>query len=333
MRAAVVREHGDIDNILIETDFPEPELEPGWVRIAVKATSLNYHDLFSRRGMPGISLPLPLVIGSDIAGEVVETAPNVTGTKTGDRVLIDPLHMQRGMIGERWNGGRAEYCVADASQLVPIPDEVDFDTASCIPLAYATAHRMMITRGNLKEDDTVLVMGASGGVGTACVLLAKKMGATVISCASNQQKLERLSELGSDHGINYVEEDMRKAAWAIAGKPRITGEDGVDLLVNCTGGGTWIDSTRCLRKGGRLVTCGATAGFEDQIDIRYVWTYEHSLLGSNGWERSDIVAMLDYAADQSLLPVIDKVLPLEEVQSAERLMENREIFGKIVLRP
>ena len=333
MRAAVVREHGEIENILIEDDFPEPDLEPGWARIAVKATSLNYHDLFTRRGMPGINLPLPLVVGSDIAGEVVEVAGGVVEATIGNRVLIDPLNMQRGMIGERWNGGRAEYCVADAKQLVPIPDTVSYEIAACIPLAYATAHRMMVTRGDVKAEDTVLVMGASGGVGTACVLLAKRAGATVISCASTEEKLERLKDLGSDHVVNYVEQDMREASWEIAGKPRITGEGGVDLLVNCTGGGSWIDSTRCMRKGGRLVTCGATAGFEDQIDIRYVWTYEHSLLGSNGWHRSDIVTMLEYAAEGSLLPVIDRVMPLEEVHEAERLMEEREVFGKIVLQP
>ena len=314
-------------------DFPEPDLEPGWARIAVKATSLNYHDLFTRRGMPGINLPLPLVVGSDIAGEVVEVAGGVVEATIGNRVLIDPLNMQRGMIGERWNGGRAEYCGADAKQLVPIPDTVSYEIAACIPLAYATAHRMMVTRGDVKAEDTVLVMGASGGVGTACVLLAKRAGATVISCASTEEKLERLKDLGSDHGVNYVEQDMREASWEIAGKPRITGEGGVDLLVNCTGGGSWIDSTRCMRKGGRLVTCGATAGFEDQIDIRYVWTYEHSLLGSNGWHRSDIVTMLEYAAEGSLLPVIDRVMPLEEVHEAERLMEEREVFGKIVLQP
>ena len=333
MRAAVVREHGEIENILIEDDFPEPDLEPGWARIAVKATSLNYHDLFTRRGMPGINLPLPLVVGSDIAGEVVEVAGGVVEATIGNRVLIDPLNMQRGMIGERWNVGRAEYCVADAKQLVPIPDTVSYEIAACIPLAYATAHRMMVTRGDVKAEDTVLVMGASGGVGTACVLLAKRAGATVISCASTEEKLERLKDLGSDHVVNYVEQDMREASWEIAGKPRITGEGGVDLLVNCTGGGSWIDSTRCMRKGGRLVTCGATAGFEDQIDIRYVWTYEHSLLGSNGWHRSDIVTMLEYAAEGSLLPVIDRVMPLEEVHEAERLMEEREVFGKIVLQP
>jgi alcohol dehydrogenase len=142
----------------------------------------------------------------------------------------------------------------------------------------------------------------------------------VISCASSPDKLERLSEIGSDEGINYIEQDMREACWDLVGKPRITGEGGVDLLVNCTGGEAWTDSTRCMRRGGRLVTCGATAGFNEQIDVRYVWTYEHSLLGSNGWARKDIEQMLEYAADGSMVAVIDKVLPLSEVHEAKRLL-------------
>ncbi len=333
MRAAVVREHGDINNILLEEDYPEPVIEPGWVKVAVKATSLNYHDLFSRRGMPGIRLPLPLIIGSDIAGEVVETGPDVDERLIGSRVLIDPLLLSLGMIGERWDGGRAEYCAAHASQLVPIPDNVGFEVAAAIPLAYATAHRMMVTRGRVKETDTVLVMGASGGVGTACVLLAKAAGATVIACASSSEKLSRLQALGADHGINYIEQDMREAVWDLVGKPRITGEGGVDLLINSTGGGTWNDSVRCMRRAGRLVTCGATAGFDEEVDVRYVWTYEHDLLGSNGWRRSDIEALLTQASTGALVPVIDKVMPLTDVHEAERLMEERALFGKVVLVP
>jgi alcohol dehydrogenase len=333
MRAAVVREHGEINNILVEENYPEPVIEPGWVKVAVKAASLNYHDLFSRRGMPGIRLPLPLIIGSDIAGEVVETGQDEDADLIGKRVLIDPLLPSHGMIGERWDGGRAEYCAAHASQLVVMPDNVSFETAACIPLAYATAHRMMVTRGRVKTTDTVLIMGASGGVGTACVLLAKAAGARVIACASSEEKLNRLAELGADHGINYAEQDMREAVWDLVGKPRITGEGGVDLLINSTGGGTWRDSVRCMRRSGRLVSCGATAGFEEEVDVRYVWTYEHDLLGSNGWQRSDIEAMLGQAATGTLLPVIDKVLPLSEVREAERLMEARALFGKIVLVP
>jgi alcohol dehydrogenase len=248
-------------------------------------------------------------------------------------VLVDPLLRELGMIGERFDGGRAEYCVAHASQLVPIPAGVSFEEAASIPLAYATAHRMMVTRANVSSGDSVLVLGASGGVGTACVLLAKAAGATVIACASSRDKLERLRALGADHLVNYVEQDMREAVWELVGKPRITGAGGVDLVVNCTGGNTWLDSTRCMKVGARLVTCGATAGFEEKIDVRYVWTYEHSLMGSNGWRRSDITELLDAARQRRLVPVIDRVMALADVHEAERLMERREVFGKIVLVP
>jgi alcohol dehydrogenase len=333
MRAAVVSEHGPIEVIRLENDYPEPSPEPGWVRVRVGATSLNFHDIFSRRGMPGIRLPLPLIIGSDIAGTIDQVGDGVEAWSEGDRVLIDPMYIERGMIGERWDGGRAEYCVAHASQVVRIPQAVSFEVAASIPLAYATAHRMMVTRGGVSADDQVLVMGASGGVGTACVLLAKRAGATVLACASSAEKLERLADLGADYGIDYVDADMRKATWEVVGKPRISGAGGVDLLVNCTGGGTWNDSIRCLKVGGRLVTCGATAGFEEEVDVRYVWTFEHNLMGSNGWRRSDIESLLTYAADGTLAPVIDKVMDLGDVHEAERLMEDRAVFGKIVLLP
>ena len=333
MRAAVVYETGSLENIVLEENYPEPELKSNWVRLKVGACSINYHDIFSRRGMPGIKLRYPLIIGSDVAGEVVELGPDVEGITLGDRVLLDPMLHGVGLIGERFDGGRAEYCVAHHSQVVPIPAAVSFETAASIPLAYATAHRMMVTRANVKADDTVLVLGASGGVGTACVLLAKMVGAKVIACASSAEKLDRLRDIGADHAVNYIEQDMRKAVWEIVDKPTITGSGGVELVVNCTGGGTWIDSTRCMKVGGRLVTCGATAGFEEQIDIRYIWTFEHSLLGSNGWRRRDITTLLDLAANETLVPVIDKVMPLSEVHEAERLMEQREVFGKIVLVP
>lgn len=333
MRAAVVYEHGPRHKIVFERNYREPPLKADWVRLRVRACSVNYHDIFSRRGMPGIKLPLPLIIGSDIAGEVVELGPEASGVSVGDRVLVDPVLPPFGMIGERYDGGRAELCAAHPTQLIPIPDDLTFEVAASIPLAYATAHRMMVTRARVTRDDLVLILGASGGVGTACVLLAKLAGATVIACANSADKLHRLRELGADHLINYVEQDMREAVWEIAGKPRVTGTGGVDLVVNCTGRGTWIDSTRCMRVGARLVTCGATAGFAEQIDIRYIWTFEHNVLGSNGWRRADITVLIEHAAGGTLRPVIDRVMPLDEVHEAERLMEDREVFGKIVLVP
>jgi alcohol dehydrogenase len=336
MRAAVVREHGDRDRIVIENNYPDPKPGPGWMVLRVRATSLNFHDIFTRRGMPGIRIPMPIVIGSDIAGEIHEIGEGVEGWKTGDRVLVDPLPCAGTdwkFIGEQFDGGRAEYCAVHQDQLIHLPDTVSFERAASLPLAYATAYRMMLTRGQLKAGEKVLVLGASGGVGTCCVLLAKLFGAEVIACASSPDKIERLREIGADHVINYKDVNFREATHEIVGKPRITGSGGVQMAVNFTGGKTWKDTLRCVGLGGRMVTCGATAGFDEEVDVRYVWSFEHSIIGSDGWRREELCALLDMVADGRLEPVIDRVMPLDEIQEAERLLEDREVFGKVVVTP
>jgi len=335
MRAAVVHEHGDVERIRLE-DFPKPSARPGWVVLRVRATSLNFHDIFSRRGMPGIKLPLPIIIGSDIAGEIVELGAGVTGWSLGDRVLVDPMPIpetDHKFIGEQFHGGRAEYCEAHSKMLLKLPAEVGFEEAASIPLAYATAYRMMNTRGGVKAGETVLVLGASGGVGTACVLLAKLAGATVIACAGSDEKGARLREIGADHVVNYRSGSMREAVWGIVGKPKVIGTGGVDVAVNFTGGRTWKDTLRCVKLGGRMLTCGATAGFEEEVDVRYVWSFEHTIVGSDGWRRPDIEALVELARTRRLVPVVEKVLPLASVHEAEGLLESREAFGKIVLVP
>jgi alcohol dehydrogenase len=336
MRAAVVHEHGALSSIVIESTWPRPTPRPGWVQIRVRACSLNYHDIFTRRSMPGIKVPLPIIIGSDIAGEVIQVGEGVESWKPGDRVLVDPLPVAggpKGMIGEMYDGGRAEYCLAWAASLVRIPDSVSFEVAASLPLAYATAHRMMVVRGNVQPGETVLVLGASGGVGTACVLLAKLAGARVIACAGSDEKAVRLKSIGADEVINYRSQNMLEAVHALVGKPRIDGSGGVQMAVNYTGGNSWQETIRCLQVGGRLLTCGATAGYEEKIDVRYVWTFELDLMGSNGWRRSDIEALLEMAQSGRMMPVIDKVFPLEKTCEAERLLEDREVFGKIVITP
>jgi alcohol dehydrogenase len=336
MRAAVIREHGGLERIVIEDDYPRPVVKPGWVVLRVRACSLNYHDIFTRRSMPGIKVPLPIVVGSDIAGEIAEVGEGVTGWREGDRVLVDPLPCEATggrMVGEMYDGGRAEYCLAHASQLVPLPAEVSFEVAASIPLAYATAHRMMVTQGGVAAGETVLILGASGGVGTGCVMLAKLAGATVVACAGSDDKAARLSALGADQVVNYRRDNVMQAVHERFGKPRITGTGGVDMVVNYTGGGSWQESIRCLKVGGRLLTCGATAGYDEKIDVRYVWTFELKLMGSNGWRRDDITALVELARTGRLVPVIDRVLPLSEVREAERLLEDREVFGKVVVTP
>ncbi len=336
MRAAVIHEHGDRDVIRLLDDYPEPQAKPGWVVLRVRATSVNFHDIFTRRGMPGIRIPFPLIVGSDIAGEIVEVGAGVSGWSVGARVLVDPHPSEASgwkFIGEQFDGGRAEYCAVLAEQLVPLPEAVSFEVASTLPLAYATAHRMMFDRGRLEAGETVLILGASGGVGTCCVLLAKMVGAKVIACASSPEKLERLRDLGADHLIDYTRTDMRKAVHEIVGKPRVAGTGGVDLAVNYTGGKTWNETLRCVGNRGRMVTCGATAGFDEEVDCRYVWTFEQSIIGSDGWSREDVTRLLDLVAADQLQPVIDQVLPLDEIREAERLLEDREVFGKIVVTP
>ena len=256
---------------------PDPTIGADEVLLSVKATSVNFHDIFTRHGMPGIKIEFPLITGSDVSGQIREVGETIEGWDVGDRVLVDPIKFDEdrpGMIGETSLGGRAELLAVHASQLIRMPDNVSFENAASLPLAIGTAHRMMLTQGAVKAGEKVLVLGASGGVGTGCVQLAKLAGCEVIACASSNEKLERLRAIGADHLINYRENDFRKEIYRICGKPRVVGGGGVDVVVNFTGGDTWVDSLKCLTKGGRLLTCGATAGFEPEdrppvhLDVR-----------------------------------------------------------------
>ena len=335
MKAIVLYEHGGQDQLIYETDYRDPEIGPGDVLVRVKASSLNYHDVFTRRGMPGIKLGLPVIPGLDVAGEVAEIGPEVDGWSVGDRVLVDPINrVEGGLQGETVDGGLAELCRVRAHQLIPIPEGVSFAQAASLPVAYGTAHRMMFFNGNVKAGEKMLVLGASGGVGTCCVLLGKKMGMEVISCAGSQDKLDRLKELGSDHVLNYNEVDFRKEINEMYGKPhRRTYDGGVDVVVNFTGGDTWVNSFKCMKRGGRLLTCGATAGFDPKTDIRYIWTFELKICGSNSWTKEDLTDLMSYIQDGSMEPVIDTTLPLEQGAEGVRMIEDREVFGKIIIEP
>jgi alcohol dehydrogenase len=275
MRALVLREHG-AGGLSLETGFPDPIPGDGDVVLRVRAASLNYHDVFTRRGMPGIKIPMPAIMGLDVAGEIVGLGPGVDGWKVGDRVLGDPINrVEGGLTGETVHGGLAEYCRLRAHQLIAIPDGVGFEEAAALPCAYGTARRMMVTKGHVAAGEKVLILGASGGVGVCCVQLAKLAGATVIAATSSADKATRLRALGADDIIDYVQEDFVPAVYARYGKParRGSGSDrGIDVVVNYTGGDTWTKSLRTLRVGGRLLTCGATAGYDPPEDIRYIWT-------------------------------------------------------------
>ncbi|MGB6566663.1 MAG: zinc-binding dehydrogenase, partial [Xanthobacteraceae bacterium] len=319
MRALVLRQHGGLDDLDVVADYPTPQPGDGEVVIRVRAAAFNYHDVFTMRGMPGIKVPLPVVIGLDMAGEIAEGGPGVQRWKAGDRVLVNPVNKKKGLMGEMLDGGMAEYCRVAADQLVAMPAGVSFEDAAALPVAYGTAHRMLITQRTVKAGDKVLVLGASGGVGTGCVLLAKMLGAEVIACASSAEKLARLKALGADEAIDYTKTDWSKWAVEKYGKPQRRSYDGgVDVVVNFTGGDTWVPSLRCLKRGGKLLVCGATAGYDPKEDLRYVWSFELKIVGSNSFYDDDLSALMAMIAAGKMKPVIDKVLPLEEAREGLR---------------
>jgi alcohol dehydrogenase len=333
----VLREHGGMDRLTLETDFPDPTIGAGDVLVRVRACSLNYHDVFTRRGMPGIKVPLPAIMGLDVAGDIAALGPGVEGWAVGERVLIDPINrVEGGLMGETVHGGLAELCRARAHQLIRLPEGISYQQAAALPVAYGTAIRMIVTNGGVKAGETVLILGASGGVGVCCVMLAKLAGAEVIACAGSDAKAARLKAIGADHVINYTERDFVEAVHSMYGKPNRRGAGatrGVDVVVNYTGGDTWVKSMRCLKVGGRLLTCGATAGYNPTEDIRFIWTFELKVCGSNGWMRDDIARLFDLVKSGQLEVLIDHAYPLDQAREALRVIEEREVFGKVVVTP
>jgi alcohol dehydrogenase len=336
MRTAVIYEHGGPGSIRYVQDFPDPVAAAGEVVVRVKAASLNYHDIFTRRGMPGIKVPMPCIMGIDFAGDIAALGAGVNDWAVGDRVMIDPVDRVGGggLIGEVRHGGLAEYCAVPAHNLVRLPANVSYESAACLPVAYGTALRMMVTIGQVKAGEKVLILGASGGVGTCCVQLAKLAGAEVIVCASSPEKLASLKELGADHGIDYGREDFVKWVYAKYGKPhRRRFDSGVDVVVNFTGGDTWVPSLKTLHRQGRILTCGATAGYDPKEDLRFIWTFELNIRGSNGWTREDLVALLDLVGSGKLKTIVDRELSLSDTNEAFRLLEDRAVFGKVIVKP
>lgn len=335
MKAVYFDQHGDL-SVLRYGERPDPEPPPGWVKIKVRACSLNYLDIFARRGMPGIKVQLPGITGGDGAGEIAALGEGVTGWRPGQRVLIYPVDVDwtRGhldLMGETRNGALAEYCLARATQLMPIPDGVSDEDAAALPCAYGTAYRMMYTRGAIKPGETVLILGASGGVGTAALLFAKLAGAHVIAAAGSAGKCARLAALGADETIDYSTTDFEKHIRARTGSLLRGG--GVDVVVNFTGGDTWAKSIRCVKRHGRLLTCGGTAGYFPQTDIRFIFTAEMDIKGSTGWTFEEQKAVLDLVAAGKLKPSIGQVFPLSDGIEACRRLEDRDFFGKIIVKP
>jgi NADPH:quinone reductase-like Zn-dependent oxidoreductase len=340
MKAVVFNQHGGPE-VLQYVDVPDPRPGPGEVLIEVKATSINHIDIFLRRGMPGIKVPLPKIVGSDAAGIIRELGPDVSGLTPGQRVTINPgitcghcefcsagfgsQCVSWAMVGENRDGAYAESLVIPAHIVLPIPDHISFEEAAAAPLVFLTAWSMMVGKGNIRPGEDVLILGAGAGVGTAAIQIAKLVGCRIFATASNAEKLQRAKELGADFLINYTTEEFDKAI------RDLTNKRGVDIVVDYIGADTWVRSLRSARRGGRVLTCGATTGFAPQTDLRHIFFRQVQVLGSTMGSHREFLDVMKCVFRGQLKPVIDRVLPLPEARKGHELIEQRAVFGKIVL--
>ncbi len=342
MKAVLIRKHGGPE-VLEIADLPMPEPGPGQVLIRVKAAGMNHLDTWVRRGMPGMKLPLPRVLGSDASGLIHAVGPGVSSVKAGSRIFVapglccgrcahclagwDPLCAGYGVIGETCDGTQAEYALLPEGNTLPLPDSLSFEQGAAFPLVFLTAWHMLVARAGVRMGETVLVQAGAGGVGSAAIQIAKIHGARVLTTVGSQEKGEKARALGADEVILYRDADLRREV------RRLTEGRGVDVIIENVGEIVWDASIKSLATGGRLVTCGATSGYEGMTDIRYVFSKGLSILGSTMGGRAELLTIARLIGEGRLKPVIDRVLPLDRVAEGHRAMADRTPFGKIILKP
>ena len=342
MKAVVFHTHGGPEVLQYE-DVPDPKPARGEVLIEVRATSVNHIDIFLRRGMPGVKVGFPRIPGCDAAGIIREIGEDVSNLAAGQRVTINPgigcgrcefcaagfgsQCVRYMIVGEHIDGGCAQLLRVPAHIVLPIPDTLAFEEAAAAPLVFLTAWSMMIGKGKIQPGEDVLILGVGGGVGTAALQIAKLVGCRVFSTASSEEKLQRAQELGADFVINYSKEEFDK-------KVRdLTNRRGVDVVIDYIGADTWVRSLRSARKGGRILTCGATTGFAPQTDLRHIYYRQVQVYGSTMGSHREFLDVMKCIFRGQLTPIVDRVLPLSEARQAHELIEGRKVFGKIVLKP
>ena len=342
MKAVIFRQHGGPD-VLEYTDMPEPQIRANEVLVEVKACALNHLDIWVRGGLPGIEIPLPHILGNDVAGVVKQVGELVTWVKTNDEVMVQPgvscghceaclsgndnFCREYDIIGYRRDGGYAELVAVPGANIIPKPPKLSWEEAAALPLVTVTAWHMLVTRAVVKPGETVLVHAAGSGVGSLAIQIAKLRGARVITTASSDDKLAHARELGADETINYTSSDWPKEV------KRLTDRKGVDVVVEHTGAATWPGSIASLKAGGRLVTCGATSGYDAHTDLRQVFYRNLNILGSFMGSKGELLEAMKFVKQGRIRGVVDRVLPLSEARQAHELIENRAQFGKIVLQP
>ena len=340
MKAVRIHQFGGPE-VLTYEHIPDPQLRKDQVLVRVKACSLNHLDLWVRKGLPGVKLPH--ILGSDIAGEVVEAGEYIPGFQPGQRVLVAPMHFcghcvkcvaglenqcrEFTVIGNAVDGGNCELYAAPAANVIPFPDSLDFNQAASVPLVFVTAWHMLVGLAQVRPGQTVLVLGASSGVGIAAIQISKLFHCRVITTAGDEAKLEKGRALGADYGINHykqkISEEVRK----------ITHKEGVDIVVEHVGAATWEESMKCLKTAGTLVTCGATTGPSGGIDLRHLFARQLRVLGSYMGTMGELHEVLGHVFAGRLKPVVDRTFPLSDIRAAHEYLEKSQMFGKVVVNP
>ncbi len=342
MKAVIFDEHGGPE-VLRYADVAEPRARANEVLVEVRACALNHLDVWVRGGLPGIEIPLPHILGNDIAGVVAEVGEIVDWARAGDEVMLQPgvscghcraclggadnLCPQYDILGYRRDGGYAELVSAPAVNVIPKPKRLSWEEAAALPLVTVTAWHMLVTRARVEPGEDVLVHAAGSGVGTIGIQIAKLRGARVIATASSEEKLEKARALGADEVVNYTREDWPKEV------RRLTDKKGVEVVFEHTGAATWAGSIGSLAKGGRLVTCGATSSFDAPTDIRQLFYRHLTFLGSFMGSKSELLDAMKFVERGQIRAVVDRTLPLAEAARAHELMQDRAQFGKLVLTP
>lgn len=342
MKAVAIREHGDLD-VLQLSDLPDPEIGPHEVLVRLKASALNRLDLFVRRGWKGLNLSFPHILGADGSGIIEEVGDGVEEFEARDEVVINPglncgecdfcrrgedsLCLTYSILGEHRDGTYAELVKVPGRNVLPKPGGKPFEEVAAVPLVFMTAWRMVVDRARVKPGETVLVLGAGGGVASAAIQIAKVQGARVFATSSSEEKLRKAEMLGADLTINYREEPFERVAW------EATGKRGVDVVVDSVGEATWKQSLRSLGKNGRLVTCGATTGPHGETDIRLIYWKQLQIVGSHMGTKDGLRQVLELVSAGKLRAPVHEVFPLERAREAQEVLEQGRQFGKVVLRP
>jgi NADPH:quinone reductase-like Zn-dependent oxidoreductase len=341
LKAACFHRHGGPE-VLEIGELPDPTPGPGEVLVAVRMAALNHLDVWLRRGLPTLRVPLPHVPGADACGVVEGLGPGVQGLAEGTRVVVNPgiscgrcarclsgednlcRHYQ--LIGEQRWGAQAERLVVPAVNVVPAPDGVSDEALAALPTAYLTAWQMLVDKARIEQGESVVVLGAGSGVGVAAIQIARLFGARVLAVAGSAEKLVRARALGAEVGIHATSGDL------VAAIKTATGGRGADVVFEHTGAATFASAVKACAKGGRIVTCGATSGYEATLDLRYVFWRQLSILGSTMAPKGRLFGLVELVREGKLAPVVDEVLPLEAVAEGHRRLEERRVFGKILLR-